>query len=98
MRRLSTSFLVTLIFVGYEPRSSCAFTVNPPRLVVAPIKLTTTSLLVRGWPFQLVEMAENRRCSILSHLEVPGGKWHTVMEIPVLLAKRASSVFHSRGR
>ena len=31
--------------------------------MVAPIRLTTTSWLVRGWPFQLVEMAENSLCS-----------------------------------
>ena len=28
-------------------------------------------------------MAEKRRCSILFHFEVPGGKWHTVISSPV---------------
>ena len=43
-------------------------------------------------------MWENSRCSILFHLEVPGGMWQTVMARPVSSARRASSVFHSRSR
>jgi hypothetical protein len=31
-------------------------------------------------------------------LEVPGGKWHTVISRPVSAASLASSVFHSRRR
>ena len=33
----------------------------------------------RGDQRQLMVMNEKRRCSILFHLLVPGGKWHTVM-------------------
>ena len=42
-------------------------------------------------------VADNR-CSILFHLLVPGGKWHTRMLSPVSLANRLSSSFHSRTR
>ena len=38
-----------------------------------------------------------QRCSsILFHLEVPGGMWHTVTASPVSSAKAASSAFHAR--
>jgi hypothetical protein len=43
-------------------------------VVVAAMLLTMTSWLVSGRPRQLQVMAENSRCSILFHLEVPGGK------------------------
>ena len=43
-------------------------------------------------------MWENSRCSILFHLLVPGGKWHTVMVSPVRFASRCSSHFQSRRR
>ena len=57
--------------------SSSACTVRPVRVVVAAMLLTTTSWLVSGLPRQFMVMWENSRCSILFHLEVPGGKWHT---------------------
>src|SRR6266581_6175856 len=38
---------------------------------------TITSWLVSGLPRQFIEMWENRRCSILFHLLVPGGRWQT---------------------
>jgi hypothetical protein len=47
---------------------------------------------------QFIEMWENNRCSILFHLLVPGGRWHTVMVRPVAAASLASSVFHCRVR
>ena len=59
---------------------------------------TMTSWLVRGLPRQFMVMCENSRCSILFHLEVPGGKWHTVISSPVSAARAASSVFHARVR
>jgi hypothetical protein len=59
---------------------------------------TTTSWLVRGLPRQLKVMWENSRCSILFHLEVPGGKWQTVIASPVSAAKAASSLFQTRYR
>ena len=58
-------------------------TVSPVRVVVAAMVLTTTSWLVRGLPRQFIEMWENSRCSILFHLLVPGGRWHTVTVSPV---------------
>jgi hypothetical protein len=52
----------------------------------------------RGCPRQLPVMKEKSRCSILFHLEVPGGKWRMINERPVSSASRWSSVFHSRPR
>ncbi len=57
-----------------------------------------TSWLSSGRPRQFMEMWENRRCSILFHLLVPGGKWHTVIVRPVAAASAASSTFHRRVR
>src|SRR5215217_5055719 len=65
---------------------------------VAPIKSTTTSWETSGRPRQFIEMWENRRCSIRFHLEVPGGRWHTVTARPVSAASLPSSTFHSRLR
>jgi hypothetical protein len=36
-----------------------------------------------GWPRQLRAMKLNRRCSILFHFEVPGGKWQTLICRPI---------------
>lgn len=58
----------------------------------------TTSWDSKGRPRQLRLIAENSRCSILFHLEVPGGRWQTVMSSPASVAKAASSVFHNRSR
>jgi hypothetical protein len=41
------------------------------------MRLTIVSLVRSGLPRQLIEMNENRRCSTLFHLLVPGGKWLT---------------------
>ena len=49
--------------------------------------LTMTSWLSSGRPRQFIEMCENSRCSILFHLDVPGGKWQTVMSRPVSSAR-----------
>ena len=59
--------------------SSSACTVSPVLVVVAAMVSTITSWLVRGLPRQFIEMWENSRCSILFHLLVPGGRWHTVI-------------------
>src|SRR3954454_24022673 len=40
-------------------------------------------------------MKANRRCSILFHLLVPGGRWVTVIFRSASLAKRCNSRFHS---
>src|SRR5438093_12443100 len=42
-------------------------------------------------------MNENSRCSILFHLLVPGGKWHTATPNAVWSANFCSSSFHSRS-
>src|SRR6267142_3263228 len=43
-------------------------------------------------------MKEKRRCSILFHLLVPGGRWLTTMSRPSSLASFCSSRFHSLTR
>ena len=54
-----------------------ARTVNPWRVVVRAIKLTTVARERSGRPRQFWVMKQNSRCSILFHLLVPGGKWRT---------------------
>jgi hypothetical protein len=56
------------------PVSRRAATLSPVRVVVAAMVLMTTSWLVNGRPRQLVDMWENKRCSMAFHLLVPGGK------------------------
>src|SRR6478752_190854 len=58
----------------------------------------TTSWEVSGRARQLRLIAENKRCSILFHLLVPGGRWHTVIVSPISVASAASSVVHNRSR
>src|SRR6266702_3312273 len=53
---------------------------------------------VSGLPRQFWLIQAKRRCSILFHLLVPGGKWQTVMASPVSSAKCCSSHFHKRTR
>src|SRR6185312_12221087 len=72
--------------------------VSPVLVVVAAIVSTTTSWVSRGRLRQFMVIAENIRCSILFHFEVPGGRWHTVIPSPVSVAGGASWVFHSRNR
>jgi hypothetical protein len=76
--RASKRCLLIATPVGSSPVSRAASTRSPVRVVVAAMVLTTTSWLVSGRPRQLKVMCENSRCSILFHLEVPGGKWQTV--------------------
>jgi hypothetical protein len=78
--------------------SSSACTLSPVRVVVAAMALTTTSWLVSGRPRQFMVMWENSRCSILFHLEVPGGKWQQVISSPVSAASAASPAFQARVR
>jgi hypothetical protein len=49
-------------------------------------------------PRQFIVMNEKRRCSILFHLLVPGGKWQTVIGNPSLSASVCNSTFHRRTR
>src|SRR4029434_10334143 len=72
--------------------------VNPVFVVVCPIRLTTTSRLTNGRPRQFSVMWQNIRCSILFHLLVPGGKWHTEMCSPISSANLCNSTFHRRQR
>jgi hypothetical protein len=53
---------------------------------------------MRGLADQVRVMWQNRRCSILFRLLVPGGKWQTLILSPVSAANRAGSSFHSRHR
>ena len=51
-----------------------------------------------GRPRQFKVIWENSRCSILFHLLVPAGRWHTVIFSPVSAASLASSIFQARIR
>ncbi len=64
-----------------------------PRVV-----LMMPSRRCRGRPRQFRVIWENSRCSILFHLEVPGGKWQTVISRPVSCARSASPAFQARLR
>src|ERR1019366_7045210 len=61
------------------PVSSSEWTLSPVVVRVAAIRLTMTSRLISGLPRQFWVIREKRRCSILFHLLVPGGKWQTAM-------------------
>src|SRR5262249_39314854 len=70
----------------------------PASVVVFPIRLTIASRLTSGRPRQFCVMWQNSRCSILFHLLVPGGKWHTLNANPSSSASPCSATFHSRVR
>src|SRR5258708_38696775 len=76
--------------------SSSQRTLRPAVVVVAAISWTMTWWLTSGLPRQFWVMNENRRCSILFHLLVPGGRWQTVMARSSSSANRCSSSFHKR--
>ncbi len=65
---------------------------------MAAIRLMIVWRLTSGLPRQLMLMKEKRRCSILFHLLVPGGKWQTRIARPVWSASCCSSVFQRRVR
>ena len=67
-------------------------------MVVAAIPATASSFVISGRARQVRVMWQNSRCSILFHLLVPGGKWHTVISSPVSAARTASWSFQSRHR
>src|SRR5580700_8392723 len=60
-------------------------------------QLNHGSKAASGFPRQL-SVIENRRCSILFHWLVPGGRWQTVMGIRNSFASLCSSIFHRRRR
>src|ERR1035437_807456 len=98
---MARSFICrALIFmpIGELPSSSSAITLRPVVVVVAPMRLRIVSWLGRGLPCQFLVIWENKRCSILFHLLVPGGRWQTLMSRPVSAARAASSVFQVRRR
>src|SRR6266700_1905964 len=51
-----------------------------------------------GLPRQFWLIQAKRRCSILFHLLVPGGKWQTVIATPISSASCCSHHFHKRIR
>ena len=65
---------------------------------VFAIRLTIVACVNNGWPRQFRLMNENKRCSILFHLLVPGGRWQTWIVNPVSQASLCSSHFHKRTR
>ena len=69
---------------------------SPVCVLVPPIRLTTTSRLTSGLPLQFSVMWQNIRCSILFHLLVPGGKWHTEMLSPILVRPVAATTYRTR--
>ena len=84
--------------VGQGVGSRAAVTVSPVVVVTALMVLMMTSWLVRGRLRQARVIWENSRCSILFHLEVPGGKWQQVMSSPVSAASAARPAFQARLR
>src|SRR5438270_4470702 len=80
------------------PPSNSALLSRPVLVVVLPIRSTTTAWLTSGRPRQFSVMWQNRRCSILFHLLVPGGKWHTLTASPSSSANRPRHTFHSLER
>lgn len=64
------------------PVSSWACTRRPVGVVVAAMVLTITSWSAAA-PRQFVVMCENSLYSILFRFDVPGGRWHTVMVMPL---------------
>jgi len=71
---------------------------RPVRVVVPAMSSTITSCDTSGLPLQFMVMKLNRRCSILFHLLVPGGRWRTAISRPVSSASFWSSVFQRRVR
>src|SRR5437588_13091885 len=84
--------------VSYGVVSRAARTTKPVFVVVLAIRFTTACRLTRGLPRQFCVMKLNRRCSILFHLLVPGGKWHTRSFNPSSSANSCKATFHSRDR
>src|SRR6266851_401416 len=95
-RAISSSEI--LIPFGYELTLRSAWIVNPLLVWVLAIRLTITSRVSKGRPRQLSVMWQNIRCSILFHLLVPLGKWHTAISSPPSLANFSHSTFHRRHR
>ena len=74
---------LTLAPPGYCASSRTAVHFRPWPVTVAAMPATASSLVIRGRARQVRVMWQNSRCSILFHLLVPGGKWHTLTSRPV---------------
>src|SRR5262249_20387989 len=98
MLSLPNSSSGTLRPFTYFVASNSAYTFSPASVVVALIRLTTTSYVSSGWPCQFRVTWQNSRCSLLFHLLVPGGRWPTSISSPVALLSACSCTFHSRLR
>jgi len=68
MLSVSISWSELLFLSWYVRSSSTAYTFKPELVLVEAIRLTITSELVRGLPFQLILINENSLCSIVFHL------------------------------
>src|ERR1700733_5393849 len=95
---VANSSSVTLRPVLYVLVSNSALILSPDLVLVLPIKFTTTARLTSGLPRQFSVIWQNIRCSILFHLLVPGGKWHTVIRSPISSASPCKASFHKRDR
>src|SRR6478735_12046158 len=84
--------------VWCELVSSSALILSPALVLVFPIRFTTTDRLTGGLPRQFSVIWQTIRCSILFHLLVPGGEWHTAIRRPVSSASPCKATFHSRER
>ena len=78
--------------------SSSALILRPVFVLVFPIKFTTTARLINGLPRQFSVIWQSIPCSILFHLLVPGGKWHTVSPSPISSASPCKATFHDLDR
>ena len=65
-------------------------------MTVAAIPATASAAVISGRARQVRVMWQNRRCSILFHFDVPGGKCMTVISRPVSAASSARPDFHTR--
>ena len=61
------------------------------------IRVMMVSQSTSGSACHLELMNENKRCSTLFHLLVPGGEWHTQTGKPSSLASACNSHCHSRA-
>ena len=86
------------LFVGARIEQTTS-TFNPVLVVVAPISSTMARRSVSGRPRQFCVMWQNMRCSILFHLDVPGGSVVNMEHKPCLVSELLQlATFQSRTR
>jgi hypothetical protein len=66
---------------------------SPSLVTVAAIPATASPAVIRGRARQVRVTWQNRRCPVLFHLLVPGGKCMTSVRSPVPAARTASWSF-----